>query len=257
MSLTEQQLNELMRIGKQACLAAGTIIEKYQGAAVTTELKSGGTSIASKILTKVDGEAEQAILDILLPTLETYSLGILSEETEDDKSRFNRDYFWCIDPLDGTLAFTQNIPGYSTSIALVTKSGEALLGIVYDPRESNCYSAIKGQGAYKNDNNLIAKANDNNKEVTIISEPGGAVMLAITTLESPPSLFYKKPKPQQGGGCLWDYAATTLIHSEAGGRNSSFNFTPINLNSSESVYMNKQGVIFSTGLTDHEIQSFL
>ena len=51
----------------------------------------------------------------------TYDLALLTEESEDDRSCFEKDYFWCIDPLDGTLPFTRNEAGYSVSIGLVAE----------------------------------------------------------------------------------------------------------------------------------------
>jgi len=252
MPLTDAQLNNLLEIGAKAALAAGEVITKYQGSVIPTELKKGGTSLASKVLTKVDYKAEKAILKVLNPTLNTYNLGLLSEETNDDNSRFEKDYFWCIDPLDGTLAFTQNEEGYSTSIALVTKTGEALIGVVYDPLNKNLYRAIKGKGAFKNEQPF--NVDPNQKEISIIGSPGGAVMQAIATIELAPSLFYKKPKKDEGGGCLWDYAATSVLHSEAGGVNSDFSYKPLNLNSSQTVFMNDYGVIFSAGLSMKKVK---
>lgn len=255
MSLTDTQLNELLEIAKQAALAAGEIIGKHQGSTLDTELKEGGTSLASKILTKVDNEAENAILNILIPSLDAFNLGLLSEETTDDKSRFEKDYFWCIDPLDGTLPFTRNQPGYSTSIALVSKAGEAVIGVVFDPRNDNLYTAIKGMGAFKNE--LPFKVATGKEDVTTIGNPGGAVMQAIYTIEQAPAIFFKKPKDQEGGGCLWDYAASSVIHAEAGGVNSDYSFKSINLNASKTVFMNSVGVIFTAGLTDKEVKSLL
>ena len=255
MSLSDAQLNELLAIATKAALTAGKIIFDSQGNVISTELKEGGSSLASKVVTEVDTKAEQVILDILNPTRDTFDLGLLSEETTDDKSRLEKHYFWCIDPLDGTLAFTQNQEGYSTSIALVNKMGVACIGVVYDPRNANLYTAIKGQGAFKNGQPFKVEPNVN--EVSIIGSSGGAVMQAIWTIEQSPGLFYKKPKHEEGGGCLWDYAATSVIHSEAGGVNSSYSFKPINLNSSQTLFMNSHGVIFSAGLTNKDVNSLL
>ena len=72
---------------------------------------------------------------------------LLSEETNDDGSRFKEDFFWCIDPMDGTLPFINKQPGFSVSIALVAKDGTPNLGIVYDPSTDTLYHAIKGKGA--------------------------------------------------------------------------------------------------------------
>lgn len=246
MSLTAKDLENLLDLAKKAALRAGEVINSHQGKELQTTLKEGGASLASKIVTEVDQKAEAVILEVLSPTKKQYDLGLLTEESVDDQSRHEKDYFWCIDPLDGTLPFTENRDGYSTSIALVSREGEAILGVVYDPRKKNLYYGIKGSGAFKNDLPFKAKAKEG--EVTIIDGPGGAVMQALNTIELAPCVFYKKPKPEEGGGCLWDYAATSIIHSEAGGFNSDYNKNPLNLNSKESVYMNHCGVFFSAPL---------
>jgi len=244
MSLSNEQFYELLDLAKSAALAAGEVIKSSRGLDIKTQLKEGGTTLASKIVTEIDLKAEQAILEILNPTLKKYSLGLLSEETADDNSRFEKDFFWCIDPLDGTLPFTKDEEGYSTSIALVSKQGEAIIGVVNDPRNENLYWALKGSGAFKNAQTF--KIGTTNKELTVIDGPGGAVMQALATIEQAPCLFYKKPKKEEGGGCLWDYAATTIIHNEAGGFNSDFKGNPLDLNSKKSLYMNHCGIIYAS-----------
>ena len=246
MPLSVSQLEDLLAIATQAAVAAGEVINAYHGTEVSSQLKDGGTSIASRIVTEVDAKAERVILAIINPTLDAYDLGLLTEETTDDQSRFEKDFFWCIDPLDGTLPFTENRSGYSTSIALVSKEGDAIIGVVYDPRNNNLYSAMKGMGAYKNGERF---AMNNAGDITIINGPGGAVMQAIATVELAPCVFYKKPKTEEGGGCLWDYAATSIIQSEAGGSNSDYRFEPLDLNSPESVFMNSRGVCYYAGLS--------
>ena len=255
MSLTKQQLSALLAVAIDAAHAAGQVIASYQGHQVAFELKQSGTSVASKIVTKVDAEAEQAILEVINPTLEKYNLGLLTEESTDNQSRFDKAYFWCIDPLDGTLPFTQNESGYATSIALVSREGKSVLGVVYDPRNDNLYSAIAGEGALKNGKRFAIE--NSQRAITIDNGPGGAVMQAIDTIENAPCIFYKKPKPQEGGGCLWDYAATSIIHSEAGGHNSDFSFNPLNLNAANSLFMNHCGVLYSAGLTHDQIAAIL
>ena len=252
MSLNEKQLQELLECAKKAALAAGEIVASYQGNIIETNLKETGTSLASQVVTEVDIKAEKAILEILNPTRSVYDLGLLTEETPDDGSRFEKDYFWCIDPLDGTLPFSQNLPGYGTSIALVTKSGEAVIGVVNDPRENNLYFAIKGKGAYKNEEPFSVITQ--NKEVSIINGPGGAVMQAIATIEQAPCVFYKKPKKEQGGGCLWDFAATAVIVKEAGGSCGDYEFKPLELNSNKSLFINYCGVIYFAGLTQKQAE---
>lgn len=82
-------------------------------------------------------------------------------------------------------------------------------------------------------------------------------MQAISTIEQAPCLFAKKPKVREGGGCLWDYAATSVIQSEAGGVNSDYNGKSINLNASETVFMNQVGVCYYAGLSIEQVKQLL
>jgi fructose-1,6-bisphosphatase/inositol monophosphatase family enzyme len=276
MALTEKQLIELCEIAKKAALAAGEIISSKQGSKIEVQSKEGGENIASCVVTEVDLQAEAAIVEILTPTLGTYKLGLLTEESVDDSSRFDNDYFWCIDPLDGTLCFSKNEDGYSTSIALIAKDGTPVIGAVYNPRSKVLYHAIKGMGAFKNDS--VLKVATGSKELTLLYDQsytkhpeyeaqleslrsdleskdltslklhhlGGAVMNGISTIEMAPALYYKFPKRADGGGSLWDFAASSVIQSEAGGFNSNFSAEPLDLNRADSTFMNHEGVIYSS-----------
>lgn len=227
----------------KASLAAGEVIKAATGKQIKVNKKQGNLSPAASVVTEVDLKAQDEILKILKPTLKEFDLGLLTEELVDDNSRHIKDYFWCIDPLDGTLQFSQNIEGYSVSIALLAKDGTPILGVVYDPKDENLYHAIIGHGAYKNKHQLKIKVNS--KELSRYSD-GPAVMNAIKTIENAPAEFIKVPKEEKGGGCLWDYAATSIIHSEAGGINSDYFDGVLELNSTNSVYMNKRGIKYKS-----------
>lgn len=60
---------------------------------------------------------------------------------------------WVCDPVDGTAMYARHIPVAVFSIALVVK-GEPIIGVVYDPFTNNLYTAIKGKGAYKNEEKI-------------------------------------------------------------------------------------------------------
>ena len=276
MSLNEKQLNELLDLAIEAANKAGDIIARHQGGVIETQSKAGGENLASQVVTEIDHAAEEAILKILVPSLEKYQLGLLTEETTDDNSRFSHDYFWCIDPLDGTLCFSRNEDGYSTSIALVAKDGTPIIGVVNNPRSGRLYSALKTKGAFVNGSPLKINKTSNNltllfdqsylkhphyeqqiKELTnkikdhgfdrLVHHPlGGAVMNGISTIEMAPAFYYKFPKKAEGGGSLWDFAASSLIQAEAGGYNSNYQGEPLDLNRKDSTFMNHQGVIFAS-----------
>ncbi|MGB0454808.1 MAG: 3'(2'),5'-bisphosphate nucleotidase CysQ family protein [Bacteriovoracaceae bacterium] len=277
MKLTDRDLLELCELAKTAALKAGEHITRFQGQSVEVKEKSGGENIASCVVTEVDHKAQEIILDILRPTLDRFDLGLLAEESVDDSTRLEKDFFWCIDPLDGTLAFSRNEDGYSTSIALVSKGGTAIIGVVFNPRTQNLYHAIRSMGAYKN--NKALKVREYSKKLTLLYDQsylkypeysqqieklkvdlkalgfeslndhplGGAVMNGISTIEMAPALYYKFPKKNDGGGSIWDFAASSVIQSEANGFNSNYFKEPLKLNSAETTFMNQEGIIYSSG----------
>jgi fructose-1,6-bisphosphatase/inositol monophosphatase family enzyme len=275
MSLNEKQLEKLCEIAKSAALAAGKIIRSEQGKEIQVNTKEGGENIASCVVTEIDIAAEKAILEKLNPTLDEYKLGLLTEESTDDSSRFDHDYFWCIDPLDGTLAFSRNEDGYSTSIALIANDGTPMIGVVYNPRTDELYHAIDKQGAFVNQQKL--EVNYDTNKLTLLYDQsylkypkyeeqvqslknelsqrglelnihhlGGAVMNGISTITMAPALYYKFPKKADGGGSLWDFAASSIIQREAGGINSDYHGNPLDLNRKDSTFMNHNGVIYSS-----------
>lgn len=75
------------------------------------------------------------------------------EEEQFGKSK----YKWVCDPVDGTAMYARHIPVAVFSLALVI-DGESILGVVYDPFTNNMYSAIKGEGAYKNNKKMEVNA---------------------------------------------------------------------------------------------------
>jgi myo-inositol-1(or 4)-monophosphatase len=61
------------------------------------------------------------------------------------------EYFWYIDPLDGTSNYASNIPFFSVSMALADRDMNPLVGVVYDPFGNQLFSAAKGAGVTLND----------------------------------------------------------------------------------------------------------
>ncbi|MAZ49393.1 MAG: inositol monophosphatase [Halobacteriovoraceae bacterium] len=278
MKLNDEILSKLCEKAKIAALTAGEIIKNADRSKLEVDRKTGGENLASQVVTEIDIKAQEAILQKLLPTLKEYDLGLLAEESNDDGSRFSKDYFWCIDPLDGTLAFSRDEDGYSVSIALIKKDGTPIIGVVYDPRSNTLYSAIHEKGAFKNDCSF--KVENKGSKLTLLYDQsflkiknydeeiqklenlalksslsgvelhhlGGAVMNGISTIEYAPAIYYKHPKESLGGGSIWDFAASSVIQREAGGTNSNYFGDPLDLNRHDSSFMNHEGVKFFTGI---------
>jgi 3'(2'), 5'-bisphosphate nucleotidase/myo-inositol-1(or 4)-monophosphatase len=216
--------------------------------------------------------SQAVILRYLLPTCITYDIALLSEEQLDDGSRFQQDAFWCIDPLDGTLPFTEGIPGYAVSIALVDQAGTPWIGVVYDPTTQTRYEAIRGQGVWRNGapwqwhepessalqficDRSVQRLPQFNSLIECLESlagelettfTGGAVMNAMWVLERAPACYFKQSKSQVGGGCLWDYAATACIYTELDAWCSDFEGHVLDLNRADSHFMNHRGILFAS-----------
>ena len=152
-------LKELLAIATSAVQEAGAMINEYtQGHnELLVEEKKGGSSYASQVVTKVDLLAQEILLKHLLPTCQKYDLGLLTEESDDNKSRLDHWAFWSIDPLDGTLPFIEGSEGFAVSVALVQKEGTPLLGAIYHPPTERVYTSLYGQGAYINGKSFSIK----------------------------------------------------------------------------------------------------
>ena len=267
-------LLEVVEVFKKSAIEAGDYIESRLNDVLKIDYKKGDLSLASSIVTDVDIKAQEILLEKINKVIFKYNFGFLSEEVKDDNSRFLKDFFVCVDPLDGTLPFTENVSGYSVSIALVSNKGEAICGVIYDPRNRNIYHAYKGGMAYKN-NELIKISYSESKftfvtdrsflksdmyeefvsglkrkslekglvDFQIISQ-AGASMNSIWCIENAPSIYAKPPKSQNGGGGIWDFAASSCIFKELGLKASNFNGDSLDLNRKDSTFMNHEGIWF-------------
>lgn len=85
---------------------------------------------------------------------------MLSEENKavEYDERKSWDYYWCIDPIDGTKEFIKKNDEFTVNIALV-HAGVPVAGVVFAPALGDMYIAKKGEGAFKNSAKLPLKHN--------------------------------------------------------------------------------------------------
>lgn len=97
-------------------------------------------------LTEADKKADEIIKKELS---KISNFPILSEEGKDIsyEERKNWEYFWMVDPLDGTKEFVKRNGEFTVNIALIHKN-EPILGVVYAPAIGEIYYAQKGKGAF-------------------------------------------------------------------------------------------------------------
>ena len=274
--MRDLDLQSLAETAVAAARSAGQIISQSSNQKIEVEHKDGGHSYASQVVTEVDRKVQDAILEILNSASDEYDFALLTEESEDDHSRFQKEYFWCIDPLDGTLPFTKKEPGYSVSIALVAKCGKPQIGVVYDPVHDVLWEAAIGRGVKKNDQpwmmnsdsevltftydrsfekhperqRVLDELNSYAQAIGLTkvhaTQYGGAVINACHALESAPGCHFKFAKPEEGGGSIWDYAATACLFEQVGASVSDVYGDALDLNRPDSTFMNHRGAVYAT-----------
>ena len=132
----------LIEVSSQAALEAGkAIMEIYRSGDFLTSIKSDNSP-----LTIADRSAHKIIKDYLGKT----NLPVLSEEGR--KIAYNErklwEYFWLIDPLDGTKEFIKKNGEFTVNIALVHR-GIPIAGVIYAPYLDTLYYGSEETGIFK------------------------------------------------------------------------------------------------------------
>ncbi|WP_209329368.1 3'(2'),5'-bisphosphate nucleotidase CysQ [Lunatimonas salinarum] len=143
-------LQLLTEVAKGAACAAGKkILEIYEAADVEVAYKKDDSP-----LTKADQAAHHVIMEFLLET----GIPVLSEEGKDIPytERSQWDYFWMVDPLDGTKEFIRKNGEFTVNIALI-HTGQPILGVVYAPVLDWLYWGNGEEGAWKQVGNGVAE----------------------------------------------------------------------------------------------------
>ena len=109
-------------------------------------------------LTLADKKSNEIIENVLeqTVTVNNSTVPILSEEGKEIsyEDRKNWEYFWLVDPLDGTKEFVKRNGEFTVNIALIHKQ-KPVLGIIYIPVKDVFYFAAKDFGTYKLENSEI------------------------------------------------------------------------------------------------------
>ena len=287
MLLTTEILNQLTASAINAAQQAGDYIRDFDRGLLKVHFKDAGSSKNAQVVTEVDLTCQGIILNILQPSCDRYDLALLSEENADEQDaanhpRLSKDYFWCIDPLDGTLPFIEGSDGYAVSIALVSRCGKPLIAVVHQPTKNITYHTAINPFAqtlcYKNKQPFTSPAKTNSNTFTfycdssfvcserfplltkqlqtlarqsghdnfVIKKDAGAVINALSVLENSSACYIKLPKKQPGGGCLWDFSASACLAQASNGWVSDIHGKPLELNRHDSHYMNHRGILYAS-----------
>ena len=230
--LDQIDIQDIVKIAKDA----GKAIMKIYNQDFAVEYKTDNSP-----LTIADQKANEIIVTSLnkLPvnSLLKQNIPILSEEGRSVPydERKNWDYFWLIDPLDGTKEFVKKNGEFTINIALIHKD-TPIIGVVYSPVLNVCYWAKSNEGAFKDGKKLPLKNNrqrgvykivasrshmssetkdfieaiDTDKEKVIVSI--GSSLKICLVAEGEANIY-----PRLGPTMEWDTAAAHAIVNESDG----------------------------------------
>ena len=136
-------------------LAAATAAART-GAAVLESWRAKFTvreKARADLVTDADQASQEAVKAALLGAFpdhaflgEEDSVGKSPEET---RPPADGPPVWVVDPLDGTSNYVHDVPAYCVSIGLWHR-GRAVVGVIYDPRMGELFTAAAGHGAFLN-----------------------------------------------------------------------------------------------------------
>lgn len=141
-------------------------IEAARRGAAELERWRGKFSVREKakadLVTDADTASQTAIKSFLLAQFPGH--GFLGEEEcvgksiDDVRTAKDAPPTWVVDPLDGTSNYAHAVPCYAVNIALLI-DGEGVVGVTFDPRLNEMYTAAKGGGAFLNGERIrVSKA---------------------------------------------------------------------------------------------------
>ena len=144
-----ENLETITRLVCNIAREAGSYINKERA---SFSLEKVERKHAHDYVSYVDKGSEKMIVSRLREIMP--EAGFITEEgtTKDDVSTINHqpsDFFWVVDPLDGTTNFIHGFAPYAVSIALC-KGREIVVGVVYEIVSDECFYAWKGGKAWVN-----------------------------------------------------------------------------------------------------------
>lgn len=142
MSKLLTHLPALCNVVRRIALEAGEITLDYfeEGMMIAADTKGDGSPV-----TEADRRAEEYIIRELKDTIA--SIPVIGEETiaaGEVPDLSGEEYFWLVDPLDGTREFVAGSPDYTVNIALI-KNHVPILGVIHAPARGEMFSAY-GEG---------------------------------------------------------------------------------------------------------------
>jgi fructose-1,6-bisphosphatase/inositol monophosphatase family enzyme len=245
----EFKVDDALRVGEILSLAAQTEIMPRFGRLVAEQVREKASRF--DVVTDAD-EAAELVISAALEAAYPDAVIVGEEAAARNHSLIDvistADLAFVLDPLDGTKNFASGLPLFGV-MAAATVRGEVVLAAIHDPVCRNTAFALKGEGAWTQDEHgsradLRVAGAVPVQEMDAIIGTNFLPQPLRTTVNSNLSrlrmscwlrcaaheyrmaaagycdlLFYNKLMP-------WDHAAGWLLHREAGGYSAHFDGTP-------------------------------
>jgi 3'(2'), 5'-bisphosphate nucleotidase len=251
--MNSERLGELLELARSVAWGAGQIL---LDAEQSFQVETAGESP----VTSADLAANRYILNTLQAALDPEEFAYLTEETfqtQDPAARLGQPWVWIIDPLDGTKEFINHTGEYAVHIALAYE-GRPVLGVVGCPPIGKLYAARLGHGT------TVETAAGQRQPVSVshTARPEDMILVASRSHRDARFAALLKQFPCQNyqsvgsvGGKIaamveqradlyisvpgksapkdWDFAAPEIVLTEAGGRFTQLDGSPLRYNEAE------------------------
>lgn len=238
-----------------------------------TKLRIESKSNPNDLVTNIDKETEQFFISKIKEKFPDHR--VLGEEGNGDDLNELDGIVWIIDPIDGTMNFVRQQRNFAISIGIY-EDGVGKIGLIYDVVHEELYHAIKGEGAFV-DNQPLPKLDEIPVKEAII---GINATWVTPNRRIDPSILGKLVRDVRGTrsygsaaleiaqvatGRLdayitlrlspWDFAAGLILIEEVGGISSTLTGNPIELLKQNSIFISKPGLheeIMETYLKEYQ-----
>ncbi|HET9887187.1 MAG TPA: inositol monophosphatase family protein [bacterium] len=222
----------LLRTAEEIAREAGELL--LESASRPLEVREKG---ATDLVTSADQASEELILKRIRAAYPDHR--ILSEESAGKIERISSGALWIVDPLDGTTNYAHGLPIWAVSIACCI-DGETVAGVVLDPARRECFTALRGEGAYLNGRPIRVSSRERLQDALLVTGfPYDVHTSAIDNLDHFVNFMKRSRAVRRLGSAAidlayvacgrfdgfwelklhpWDVAAGALIVEEAGGK---------------------------------------
>lgn len=225
---------------------------------VENVLREAGAKMLSMVRPKVytkEGhanyvtEGDLAIQTLVMERLARILPGSLFYAEEKEENTLTDEPTWIIDPIDGTANFIRGCEHSCISAALA-QNRETVMGLIYNPYRHTMYTAIKGQGAWRDGERITVSSCPFDRALVRFGSSPYQPRLAHATVAALEEFLHSCGDVRRLGSAAldlcaiaegsndiffeyrlspWDYAAGMLLVTEAGGICTSTDGSPLEI----------------------------